>query len=779
MRSYLQNVAAWLGRWPVALATVCVLGAVVLLPGLGASGLWEPHERQLADRVAPPKELEPPPQPEPPPGQEPPEEECLRAPPKDATARLLTNRAIAWGRDTFGDSDTGRRLPFALMGLLTVLATAGIAMRLGRARSGVIAGLIVLSMPLLVMQSRMLTTEIGTACGGALIVYGFVALGRLGAAYGGAGRTSAVVLAVDAAVSVAALALGSYLAFRGGGALLGLIVPIGACAAAAGFGVAPLVRREGVISAIPGIVATIAAGVLVGWLAYQLYSLETPRPGMLPAPRAIFGKAIVTETCWSSLLGGMWRPDDDLRMAFDSMFEQIAYGTFPWGVLAPIAMVALLASADRTKRSAGAVTVAWGAGAWIACEVFQRKVGFTIYAGFPAMAVALGVWLDDLLARRAKGDASAMPAGMMLVGLYFLLAVLDLAKDLQSFPDHVTSLLIGNDQLPYPKESKLLLLPTKLWILQLGMLVGLGFGLAMLVWRPAHAGAQRFAQQCAAAALAATVVMAGFWAYVWQPRIALSVSSKALFETYKDLRAAGDQLVIMGDLGHAPRAYAPDTKPEMVATREQVVKALARPERVFAVAPQSELCTLHRELSGKRYYVVEDRNVRNLLLSNKVDGTTDKNPLATAILHEEPKQIGARPKGRIVWDNKIQLIGWDVPATMSRGSKQTVKLYFKILQPVGGTWKGLMHFDGPLRFNGDHEPIKGRCPTATWQPGDFIVDTVTVTAGGGAFPAGKYDLWIGFFTGSAPNWKNMSVSEAPGDMRDTADRVKITSVILD
>lgn len=773
MGPYLQKIAAWLGRWPVALATVAVLGAVVLLPGLGASGLWEPHERQLADRVAPPKELDPPPPVEAPPGQEAPEEECLRAPPKDASARLLTSKAITWGRDTFGDSDTGRRLPFALMGLLTVLATAGIAMRLGRPRSGVIAGLIVLSMPLLVMQSRMLTSEIGTACGGALIVYGFVALARLGSAYGTA------LAAIDAAVSVAALALGSYLGFRGGGALLGLIVPIGACAAAGGFGVVPLVKRERVMTAIPGLIATIACAVLVGWLAYQLYALETPRPGMLPPPRAIFGKAIVTESCWSSLLGAMWRPDDDLRMVFDSMFEQIAYGTFPWGVLAPIAMVALLASSDKDQRNAGAVTLAWGAGAWIACEVFQRKVGFTIYAGFPAMAVALGVWLDDLLARRAKGDATAMPAGMMLVGLYFLLAVLDLAKDMQGFADHVSSLLIGNDQLPYPKESKLLFLPTKLWILQLGMLVGLGFGLAMLVWRPAHKGAQRFAQQCAAFSLAATMLMAGFWAFVWQPRLALSVSSKALFETYQDLRADGDQLVIMGDLGHAPRAYAPDVKPEMVSSRDQIVKALARPQRVFAIAPQSELCTLHRELAGKPYFVVEDRNVRNLLLSNKVDGTEDKNPLATAILHEEPTQIGVRPKAKIVWDGKIQLLGWDVPASMPRGSKQTVRLYYKILQPVGGTWKGLMHFDGPLRFNGDHDPINGRCPTATWQPGDYIVDVVTITAGGGAFPAGKYDLWVGFFTGSAPNWKNMNVSEAPGDMRDTADRVKITSVILD
>lgn len=770
----IRTLATQLGRWPVALATVFVMGALLLLPGLGASGLWEPQERQLADRVAPPKDVEAakPPEVKPPSA---PADECPRMAPKDAEARSLTNRAIVFGRDTFGDSDTGRRLPFALMGLLTALATAGIAMRLGRPRAGVLAGLIVLAMPLLSLQSRMLTSEIGTACGGALLVYSFLALGRLGSAYGTA------LAAVDAAVSIGALVVGGYLGFRGGGALLGLVVPIGACAAAGGFGVVPILRREKLVSAIPALIATLVAVGLMALLVYQLYELKDPKPGMMPAPRVLFGKAIVADNCWSSALGAMWRPDDDLRMVFDSMFEQIAYGTFPWGVLAPIAMIALLGSTDKDQRTAGAVTLAWGAGAWIACEVFQRKVGFTIYPGFPALAVAIGVWLDDILTRRAAGDKEATPAGMILIGLFFVLAVIDLGKDMQGFADRITSLLIGADQLPYPKESRLLFIPTKLWIFLLGLLPAFGFGLSMIIWRPRSelGTSHKVAAWCAGIAFAGTVAIAGFWSLIWQPRLAQNVSSKAMFETYKELQQAGDQLVIMGDLGQAPRAYAPDAKPEMVTGREQIVAALGRPNRVFAIAPQSELCTLHREVGGKPYYVLEDRNVRNLLLSNKVDGTTDKNPLAKTILHKEPTGYGAKPKGKVTWDNKIQLLGWDIPTTMSRGSRVKVTLYYKILQPVGGAWTSLMHFDGPLRFNGDHKPINDRCPTSTWQPGDYIVDTFTVTAGGGAFPSGKYDLWIGFFSGSAPNWKNMAVSEAPGDMRDTADRVKILSITLD
>jgi hypothetical protein len=118
---------------------------------------------------------------------------------------------------------------------------------------------------------------------------------------------------------------------------------------------------------------------------------------------------------------------------------------------------------------------------------------------------------------------------------------------------------------------------------------------------------------------------------------------------------------------------------------------------------------------------------------------------------------------------------------VARGAPFDVTIYYKILQPVGGSWKALMHFDGPAgrAGSGDHEPIGGRCPTSTWQPGDYIIDKFTPRAGGGAFPSGTYDVWIGFFTGTNPNWKNMTVSEAPGDMRDNVDRVKITTLSLE
>src|SRR6185503_10837158 len=88
--------------------------------------------------------------------------------------------------------------------------------------------------------------------------------------------------------------------------------------------------------------------------------------------------------------------------------------------------------------------------------------------------------------------------------------------------------------------------------------------------------------------------------------------------------------------GQAPgQAAPPRTDPacaqkklETVPSRDQIVRALKRPNRVFAIAPQAELCALHREIGEQPYFVLEERNLRNLLLSNRVDGTTDKNPLS-------------------------------------------------------------------------------------------------------------------------------------------------------
>ena len=70
------------------------------------------------------------------------------------------------------------------------------------------------------------------------------------------------------------------------------------------------------------------------------------------------------------------------------------------------------------------------------------------------------------------------------------------------------------------------------------------------------------------------------------------------------------------------------------------------------------------------------------------------------------------------------------------------------------------------------------CATSYWQEGDYIVDTFEVEAGDITFEPGNYQARIGFFTGSAPNWKNMKVTQAPAGAKDDADRVLIGTIAL-
>ena len=798
------RVARLLTRWPVALACVVVLAAAVLLPGLGRSGLWEPQERQLADRVAPPvAPAATPAKPTTPrirvAGLPAHPDTCAHAAPDGALARSLEARAPRWGAHAIGDSDFGRRLPGALLGLLLVLATVGITMRLAGPRAGLIAALVLLAMPLFALQARQLTTEIGTAAGGALVLYGLVALGR----------PRGVLGVVDAVVSLAALAGGVVLGFCAGGALLGVLVPLGAYAAAHALGAGALgalgrglraaglrivrairpraaigrtagrIGRDDLVDQIKALLATLAVIVVIAWLAYQLYDLKQPEPGMVPPERALLGKAIVPSGCWSTALGAIWRPADDLRYIFDSSFEQIAYGTLPWGLLAPVAMFALLGSADRKRQQIGALTLAWASAAWIATEVFQRKVGFTLWAGFPALAIAVGAWLDGALAGPVGGRPSALPGGAKLLGVFVLLGVVDLAKDLQEFPQRLTSLLVGDNSIPYPKASHVLFLPTKLWVFVLAAAVALGFAVALIA-RCERGERGLAARVGAAVALAGTAAFAAFWPFGWQAALSEHLSSKAMFDTYEALRQPGDQLVILGDLGGATRDYAPDVTPEIVPGRPQLVAALGRPNRVFAIAPDTERCQLHRDMNGKPYFVIDDRNLHSLLLSNRVDGTTDKNPLRTAILHAPPANIPSRPQGRIVFDNQIELLGWKLPASVHRGQPFEVTLYYKILRPVGAAWEIFLHFDSSYGRlgNGDHKPIHDLCPTSTWQPGDYIVDTYTVPGVGAAYPSGPFDVITGFFTGTTPNFRNMPATAPAGDLRDNGQSVRIARIQL-
>lgn len=821
--------------WPLLVA---VFAAAILLPGLDQAGFWEPYEIRVADR-AHERLAEPAAPAEPAAATD--KDKAPAAKPAGSPEPPLHAWSMAEGmRLVGGDKELGARLPLALLGLVTVLATFFLGRRLGSPRAGLLSALILLAFPLLVFQSRQLMSEIGLAAGSTVTVLGLVGLAWPAR---GPGEHAPWRSAVDVVLVLAGAAV-SYLAAA---ALMGIVVPFGAvglaCAAglaAAGepdtragvprgpviaglvllglglgvlvvawagvlalerpaqlaLGVAPaalgaLLFARGMMSARAKIaldpalrrqrahlVAVAAlglgvAGLALIWVLAAIFDLRDPIPGQ----RALLGYSIVPTHEYVGPLGGVWRQGDDERATFDTLFEQIAYGAFPWSALAPIALAHLALGLRRGRAAwAGMVPLAWAALAWIVAAVMARKVGPTQYPALPAMALGVGVWLDALLAARAHADAAGatdadasrdfgVPLRLPLVALFAFLAALVLGKDIAGFPDRVVN-LNALEAIEYPKEMTLLGIDIKIFWLVFGVLFAIGVGGGLWLWersRPRGRGRPPWyllGRHGLAAAVAVGLAFALFLVHGWLPALSHKLSSKELYAAYDDVRDDGEPLGVLGNPGSGLTYYAGDGY-ETLRNRDALLELLRRPARVFALAPASELCALHRSIKGSLdYYVLDNSHAKFLLLSNRLEpGEDDRNPLAQAIVRAPPASI-RRPM-RVNFDDRVELIGVDMPEAVERGETFRMTLYFRVVKPLSTAWKLFLHFDGgSMRFQGDHDPIEGRCATTFWQPGDYIVDSVEVEAGNVTYAKTDYTVYVGFFRGSHGSWTNMTVKSA-------------------
>jgi RNA polymerase sigma factor (sigma-70 family) len=167
-------------------------------------------------------------------------------------------------------------------------------------------------------------------------------------------------------------------------------------------------------------------------------------------------------------------------------------------------------------------------------------------------------------------------------------------------------------------------------------------------------------------------------------------------------------------------------------------------------------------------------NLRLVLDSPSCDESIDAT--LGRISREMPGSISRRPTARTAWEESIELVGWELPSRVRTGETFELVLIYKVLKPLDRSWKIFVHIDGPKkRRNVDHEPLGGRCPSSTWKPGDVIVDRSTVQLDP-EYETGKYDVWIGFFGGTPPNWRNLPLTDAPESQRDEHQRFRLTSV---
>jgi hypothetical protein len=284
------------------------------------------------------------------------------------------------------------------------------------------------------------------------------------------------------------------------------------------------------------------------------------------------------------------------------------------------------------------------------------------------------------------------------------------------------------------------------------------------------------------AAVIVGVATGGYLSFVFTPTLSEHFSYKNVFDTYQDLRKPGEPIGVLGIPGSGPDFYA-HGQLERLNDQGALGRFLKRESRVFAVAPATEACHLRTAAvaGGFSYYVANAENSRFYLYTNRLGaGERDLNPLARMISREPPaniqKPLGAKftPPGS-GQPGEIELLGYDMPASVAKGKTFDVKLYYRVNAKVSANYQVFAHFDKGVRFQGDHWPLQNICGTSFWQVGDYITDTFTVTAGETFSPKGVYDVWTGFFTGSSGNWRNMTVTTGNADKNN---RVRLGSIQL-
>lgn len=311
------------------------LSAVVLLPFLGKSGLWDPYEldnadlaRRIAIHAFGARGLE--------------IADAAGSMPTltDLGMGELGFTSMALGFRLFGLHDWAGRLPLALWGLAGAVVLYEFLARLVDRRAGLYGVAVLVTMPLYVMQARTMLGDIVTMAALTLAFCGLT--GALVEGAPGARRGARWAPAAWLVVGAIGLAAG----FLSRGLLLGVAVP------ALGAGLTWLVLRTS--GASPGPARPrVSLGDLVGGAALLLGAAAATKGALVlasssagePLPRAL-GVALLAKP--------------PVESTFDLTIRQLGHALFPWSAFLPFAMGRLFRAPPAPRGDAAAEADASG-----------------------------------------------------------------------------------------------------------------------------------------------------------------------------------------------------------------------------------------------------------------------------------------------------------------------------------------------------------------------------------------------------------------------------------
>ena len=690
---------------PLAYALLGALGLALFVPRLGTFGFWDPYEIHIADAAR----------------------NLVQGGTTLAQATHQLGRPpavvalVAAGFKIVGIGELGGRLPIALTSVLVLLACFYAGTGLIRRRGALFGSFVLATTPAVLLGARQLTTNAPLLLGAAL------ALGGLARLVWPADDAPPPLRPLHGLVGVAGLVLGQY----AGGVLVGVIAPLATIAIALA-AAAPQGPRTPWALATGG-VATLLLTV-AGWIWGH------------PSP-------------YSPYLGGL--PHAFLNSTvFTTVLKQIGFGLFPWVALLPMAAIHALSSTTSDEAPSGrdwfgrVALVTWFVVLYCAATLQAAGVQELMVPAAPALMLLVGAYLDDVL------DSGELQP---FAGLTVALGAIIIGRDFYVQPEsYVGAHMLETLRWPGPLTSMPYLMISYAAFVGGALGLAIGFPLSRRGDTPKQRSSGRLV--LVGGAVAASLAMALLTAHYLVPQCSKHLSSKELYGKTKQL----DPNAPIGQYhfnASGSSYYSGGRAPVTLASVADVFKFLGRPERVFVMAGAEELPSIDQYAKQQHlgYYVVDDSSARYIMLSNRLGpGERDLNPLRRFITQEAPRSI-PHPV-QVNFDNKVELIGWDAPASIAPRQDFKLRLYFKVLAPLGGSYKVFVHIDGGgTRINGDHVPLEGKFPTQYWVPGTYITDEHLVSPGenntGGAPPGGFYQIYMGLYSGA----QRLKVVSGPND----------------
>ncbi len=438
---------------PIAIAVACItiIAGVLLFKDLKGLGIWDPYELGLADIG------------------------CRKAANAgafdlskcglDANAKVTDIRpvvmvqSVAWGFRLLGVSEAAGRVPLALWALLGVIAVTLAVSRLVDARAGLFTGAALVTMPLYLVQGRLILGDAATMGAFAIALSGLAVaafdrrddgtptswgerapwalLGALGVAAGIGCRGYAVGCAPAAAIGLAWLVRTANVTREDDSrAPLLTLLGVGVFAAAIAIGIKLAPGELGRTMLQPATTRALAAAAIAGaaalaWVkgtsnerAHRAFVGAALAVGVLGVAVGVTVALTADEGKFVAAVGATAQATRKYP-TFDLLVRQVAHGLFPWSCFVPFALGRAMARPAVSHDGAASREIDLRIAALVAAALVyavqtlaSARFGIMPFAGPVALAIVIGVVLRDL--ERSPAGSLAVAIGTTVLAFLVL-----------------------------------------------------------------------------------------------------------------------------------------------------------------------------------------------------------------------------------------------------------------------------------------------------------------------------------------------------------------------